>query len=383
MGYYYSFRPFAYACRGFLRSGFLSTTFLLAQAPDILRFIPGRYREDNLHQIDLYNPHSMPLELSGWLLVTREYSVRLPSGLVLQPGQQLRIGKTIGDFRLEKYPDFLIRFPEDQGGAYVVLLDERGRARRGLYLAPLPQVLFLPDSGVNITQEGKRIPFYVPSETAPIWEYVQWEPDPITGVVKMGGVWRYTVADAKKEARLYAPVRFLLLIAAYERGVVHLTWEVEGREPCMGYELQRQGEDRMWVRIARFPCPSPGPNRVRMEYYDPTAREGSTYRYRLLYESPPALRMESVTAEVKCIKAHPPLQIAAQPGYLRLRLAQRQPLKIRLLDAHFAERLRIYDGWLNEGVENVFVWDTQRVPDGCWLVIWTPGRRYWFSLCAR
>lgn len=352
-----------------------------AQAPEILRFIPGRYREGASHRIDLYNPTSQALSLGGWLLVTRDYSVRLPISLVLAPKQRITIGKYEGDVRLDKYPDFLIRFwEESQPGAYVALLDEQGKFRRGIYLAPSPQVLFLPDSGANITREGRKIPFYLPSETASGWEYVPWEPDPITGVVRIGGVWRYTISDVEREARLYAPVRFPILVGAYEEGAVHLSWEVEGREPCNFYRIERSSDRSKWEVIAQIPCPPPGPGRHRMEYYDTQVREGYEYRYRLVYESPPSLRLESAAVSVRCKREQKPLQVAAEQGFLRLRVAQSQPLKIRLLDKDFTEQLRIYDGWVNGGVENLFVWDTLRVRNAKWIVIWTASRRYWIEL---
>lgn len=363
---------------------FALLSLLWGQAPDILRFIPGRYRAGETHQIDLYNPTNQPLRIGGWLLVTRDYSVKLPMGLTLLPQQRLRIGKYRGDLRLDGHPDFLIRFPDEtQPGAYAALIDEQGKLRRGVYMAPLSQVLFLPDSGVNITRDGKKIPFYLPSETAPVWEYIPWEPDPITGVVKINNQWRYTVADPQREGQLYAPVRFPLLVAAYENGAVHLSWEVEGREPCESYRIERANERSSWQVIARIPCPRPEPGRRRMEYYDPAIREGGQYRYRLVYESPPSLRIESSVAEVRCVQERPPIRMAIEPGYLRLWAAQSQPIKVRLLDQHFTERLRIYDGWVNGGVENVFVWDTSRVKGATWVVVWTTGRRYWLSIPAR
>ncbi|MEN3040190.1 MAG: hypothetical protein ABDH66_01445 [Bacteroidia bacterium] len=352
-----------------------------AQAPEILRFIPGSYREGAIHQVDLYNPTDRPLSLGNWLLVTREYSVRLPYSLTLAPHQRIRIAKIRGDVRLDRYPDFLIRFPqESQPGAYVALIDDQGHVRRGLYLAPLPQVLFLPDSGVNITRDGRRIPFYLPSETAPVWEYVPWEPDPITGVVRIGGTWRYTVADEEREARLYAPLRFLPLIANYEKGVVHLSWALEVRERCTAYRLERAELGGIWQTIAVFPCPSLSRAPQRVEYYDLNVREGKSYRYRLVYEELPSFRVTSTPADIQCFRQRPPLDMSAQAGYLRLWVAQSQPLKVRLLDQYFTEVLRIYDGWVNGGVENVFVWDTTRIRAGKWIVVWTTGKRYWVAL---
>nr|BAL56528.1 hypothetical protein HGMM_F40B03C16 [uncultured Bacteroidetes bacterium] len=348
----------------------------------MLRFIPGVYRENPYHQIDLYNPYPFAVEVGEWLVVTRDYSVRLPRGLVLRPYQRFRLGKLQGDLVLERYPDFLIRFPDGaQAGAYVALVDRDGRFRGGLYLAPLPQVPFLPDSGVNIPRTGQRIPFYLPSETASLWQYVPWEPDPVTGVVWIEGKWRYTVADAEKEARLYAPLRFLSLLGAAEGEAVHLVWEVEGRDRCESYRIERWEGHKGWQPLAAFPCPLRGLE--RREYYDPGVRAEGVYRYRLVYEGGPALRVESLPVEVRWQRKVSSFRMVAKPGLVRLWVAQSQPIKVQLLDAAFAEQVRLYDGWVNGGVENIFIWDTTRVREGCWVVVWTPQRRYWEPLCVR
>ncbi|MCS7189000.1 MAG: hypothetical protein RMJ66_04655 [Bacteroidia bacterium] len=352
--------------------------------PDILRFIPGRYRENSYHQIDLYNPYPYPLRIGGWLIVTRQYSVRLPLSLTLMPNRRYRLSKEGGDLPLQGYPDFLIRIPEESyTGDYVALLDAEGTFRKGLYLAPIPQVLFLPDSGMNISREGKRTLFYLPAETSPLWEYVSWEPDPITGIVRIEGKWRYTVADAQKEARIYAPVRFSVLLATYEEGAIHLSWEVEGREACKRYFLERWTKQTGWQKIASFPCPSVFPSREKKEYYDPSVLPHATYRYRLVYEGEPSLRLESIPVEIVCRPAQRPLRVEAGAGLIRLWVAQSQPIKVRLLDENFVEQLRVYDGWVNAGVENIFIWDTSRIQGSCWVIVWTPQRRYWRRLCVR
>ncbi|MCS7161898.1 MAG: hypothetical protein NZ958_01035 [Bacteroidia bacterium] len=355
--------------------------FFLAQVPQIVRFIPARFLESEVHEVHLYNPYPRPLAIGGWLLVTREYSVRFPLSLAIPPKQRFRIGKRTGDLVLMGYPDFLIRFPQgSQPGAYAALLDNQGRFQGGVYLAPAPQVLFLPDSGFNITREGQRIPFYLPPESQPQWEYVPWEPDPIIGVVKIEGSWRYTVANPQKEALLHAPLRFSLPIASVGSQAIHIVWEVEGRARCENYVLERREERGPWRPLHRFPCPQPLPTRRRMEYYDAEVIPNRLYTYRLAYELEPGWRYESGTAEVVFDPKRVAFRMEAQPGSLRLWVATSQPVKIRLLDCGFAEQLRIYDGWLNGGVENVFLWDVQRVGESCWVVIWTPQRRYWQRL---
>jgi len=350
-----------------------------AQTPQIVRFIPGVYRENALHRIDLYNPTRVPLAMGGWLLVTRDYSFEFPAGVVIPPRQRLTITKSGGDISLHRHPNFLIRIPDaTQAGHYAILLDPTGQARAGLYLAPIPQVRFLPDSGIHISHQGKPISFYIPSETAPIWQYVPWDPDPITGVALIRGQWRYTTANEEKEKLLYALIRFSNLYGESDSMGTWLTYEVEVREACTEYFIERQCASQAWQVIATQPCPEPG--RYKLQYYDTTTLSDIPCTYRLAYRAPEGDTLTSLPLSIQPKLYTPPFQMDARQGFLRLYVEQSQPIKIKLLNRRYEEVLRLYDGWLNGGVENVFIWEPQRYPEAYCVVVWTLSRRYWHFL---
>ncbi len=355
---------------------------LSGQSPQIIRFIPGVYRENTLHRIDLYNPTSQTLDLSRWLLVTRDYSFEFPAGTQLPPYKRLTIGKRMGDIRLGQHPNFLIRIGDPtQAGHYAVLIDAQGRSRSGLYLAPIAQVVFLPDSGTHISQQGRPIAFYVPSETAPVWQFVPWDPDPITGVVLISGQWRYTTADEEKEKQLYAPLRFGGLYGQADSNGVLLSYEMEVREPCGQYTLQRRLAKMAWQPLATPSCPPPG--LYRLEYLDTDVVGGVLYEYRLQYEGSWGQEIASLPLTIQSTSEEPSFQMRVSQGFLRLYVKQGQPIKIKLLNAYYEELIRLYDGWLNGGVENVFTWDAVQFAQGHWIVVWTPTRRYWQTLSER
>jgi hypothetical protein len=350
-----------------------------SQNPQIIRFIPGVYRENVNHRIDLYNPTKAPISLERWLLVTRDYSFEFPAGVKIPPQQRLTILKVGGDISLDRHPNFLIRIPDaTQAGHYAVLIDPTGQARAGLYLAPIPQVRFLPDSGVHISHGGRPIPFYLPSETASLWQYVPWDPDPITGVALIRGQWRYTTANEEKEKLLYAPIRFSTLYGEADTLGILLTYEVEIREPCSRYFLERQTELQGWHPILTHSCSGPG--RYKFQYYDTITFAGARYAYRLIYVSSEGDTLISLPLVIQTKVYTPPFQMRATRGFLRLYVERSQPIKIKLLNAQYEEVLRLYDGWLNGGVENVFRWEPQRYPDAHYVVVWTPTRRYWHIL---
>ena len=287
--------------------------------------------------------------------------------------------KVGGDISLDQHPNFLIRIPDvTQAGHYAALIDPTGQARTGLYLAPIPQVRFLPDSGVHISHGGRPIPFYLPSETAPLWQYVPWDPDPITGVALIRGQWRYTTANEEKEKFLYAPLRFSTLYGEADTLGILLTYEVEIREPCSRYFLERQIELQGWHPLLPHFCSGPG--RYKFQYYDSITFAGARYAYRLIYVSPEGDTLTSLPLVIQTKVYTPPFQMRATRGFLRLYVERSQPIKIKLLNAQYEEVLRLYDGWLNGGVENVFTWEPQRYPDTYYVVVWTPTRRYWHIL---
>ncbi len=352
---------------------------LWGQSLQITRFIPGVYRENTFHRIDLYNPSDRALPLERWLLVTRDYSFEFPEGVVLRPHQRLTITKRGGDIQLDRHPNFLIRIPDaTQAGHYAILIAPNGQAHTGVYIAPIPQVRFLPDSGLHLSHQRKPIPFYLPSETAPIWEYVPWDPDPIIGIVRIRGQWRYTTANEEKEKLLYAPIQFSNLYGEADSSGVLLTYEVEVREPCAAYQVERRIEGQEWHLIVSQPCPSPG--RYKVQFRDTSVFLGPRYEYRLAYNGAEENFFTSLPLTIQTETYHPPFQMQAMPGFLRLYVERSQPIKIKLLNRYYEEVLRLYDGWLNGGVENIFTWDPHRYREAYSLVVWTPTRRYWQTL---
>jgi len=254
--------------------------------------------------------------MGGWLLVTRDYSFEFPAGVVIPPRQRLTITKSGGDISLHRHPNFLIRIPDaTQAGHYAILLDPTGQARAGLYLAPIPQVRFLPDSGIHISHQGKPISFYIPSETAPIWQYVPWDPDPITGVALIRGQWRYTTANEEKEKLLYALIRFSNLYGESDSMGTWLTYEVEVREACTEYFIERQCASQAWQVIATQPCPEPG--RYKLQCYDTTTLSDIPCTYRLAYRAPEGDTLTSLPLSIQPKLYTPPFQMDARQGFLR------------------------------------------------------------------
>ena len=50
---------------------------LAAQNFFISKFVPGNFQKDNRHLVDIFNPGPQPLDISNYLLVTRDYVAKI------------------------------------------------------------------------------------------------------------------------------------------------------------------------------------------------------------------------------------------------------------------------------------------------------------------
>ncbi len=191
--------------------------------------------------------------------------------------------------------------------------------------------------------------------------------------MRIQGRWRYTVSDIEKEKRLYAPLTFGSLYVEAESLGLSLSWQVEVRDPCQSFHLERSEVGMPWHVVATFGCPPLG--RHGFHYLDTTVKPYQVYGYRLTYRGEPPIASSPVGAQWQ--RPQRPFRLSVQPGLARLYVAQGQRVKVKLLNERFEEIFRLYDGWLNGGIENIFAWDTTQLSSGRWVIVWTSKGRYW------
>ena len=251
----------------------------------ISRYIPGNYLINNLHRVDIFNPSLSPRDISGYLLVTRNYSLRVPRGSVIGPRSGFsfaRYSSPLGkvDVQLSKTPDFLIRFPDPElPGNYVLLFDRKMNPVDGMYFSPQAGVSFLPDEGSTITFRGDTIPFRAFDESDKFWinRRINLVEDPAVGFIQLTGNWIPTGI----RTNLLPATSFPAPVAGWFEGIVSLDFTTRFEENCFFHHIERSEDNQNFYEIGTVQARGTAARGSVYEYYDPGTTPGRKYYYRL------------------------------------------------------------------------------------------------------
>ncbi|MCS7085432.1 MAG: lamin tail domain-containing protein, partial [Bacteroidia bacterium] len=293
-----------------------------AQAVKIFRFVPGNYLADDLHKVELVADR--PVDISGYLLVTRDYSVRIPNGTKIAPGKSFVAAKKNGDLKLEKCADFLIRpYSRAVEGNYVALFNRGGQMVDGFYHAQIPNVPFLPDSGVCILSNYKTVAFKLPPEQLPIWGYFPLGDDPAVGYERTREGWKPIAANPLRPQAVFDDFS-----GRYNDGAVMLRWSARGED--LPVRIERSYDQKNFRLVATLEG-AVGEGR----YFDSEPPENTTVFYRLA-----AGNAVSRVLEVTTSLPEREFELEIFPK----RAAKAQDLSVRLYTG-FSQRVRvkIYD----------------------------------------
>ncbi len=125
----------------------------------ISKFIPGDFRFSNTHRVELLNIGSKTINIGDYLVVTRDYSVKLPTKVLLEPGQKYILAQKNSilkpDLDLTSCKDFLFKpYKKNVEGNYVVLFSNYLQFVDGFYFSQLKDVPFLPEKNSLILGNG-------------------------------------------------------------------------------------------------------------------------------------------------------------------------------------------------------------------------------------
>jgi hypothetical protein len=307
-----------------------------AQPVKIFRFVPGNYLSDNLHKVEIVCEKET--DISGYLLVTRDYSVRIPNGVKLRPGKSYVAAKTYGDLVLSRAPDFLIRrYSRMAAGNYVALFNRGGQMVDGFYHAQIPNVPFLPDSGVCILQNMKTVPFKLPPEQLPIWGYFPLGDDPAVGYERTREGWKPIAANPERPQ-----VAFLEFSGRYVNGAVALTWLAAGED--WPVRVERSYDQKRFDLVAVL---EGGVGEGR--FFDTDVPENRTLYYRL--------SAGNARSRVLEIGTYPPVRefelellpktvVDARELSIRLYSGFSQRVRVKIFDASGAMASLLLDEWM-------------------------------------
>lgn len=335
---------------------FMAGRLIFAQEPRITGFIPGNYRFDNFHRIEVSNPSGAEINMGGYLVVTRDYSVLLPAATRIPANGRITLVKKAqpGDLapvQLGTMPDFLIRFPDREfEGNYVCIFNRDRRIVDGFLFSPLRDVPYLPDRDTCVTFKGDKIGFYLPGEREGAWFWLQGRDDPAIAFERGPTGW-HIVSRKKLQT---AAVKYSNFIVRYQDGIVTLRWNTANEVLTNGHIVERSEDQLTFASVGNADV-RPGKEELKQyEFFDPEVKTGQTYFYRIRYNDD----KQEVVSEVKQIKVEegqedfsmdvffgsPPHQ---QELNIRFFSGYSQKIRIKVLDERFREVAVVFDGFVN------------------------------------
>lgn len=352
----------------------------------LLRVVPGNYRADNLHLIELYNYGNTARSIGNWLIVTRDYSVRIPAQAQIAPRQIYRVGKKQQydklQLELSTANDFLIRlYSKKVEGNYVIIFDPMMRVVDAFYHSWIPEVPFLPDSGICILSNQDIIHFRVPEETNPVWKYFAVGDDPAIGFVQHNGKWNAMSSNTRK---IHQVVSFGNFSARYQDKFVELRFDTRYEDNPQSIVIQRSANQEFFADIAVIPPAGSPRSDQEYLYLDNAVLRERTYYYRIKVTSIPGQEVYSKVVEVHTqkipiefwIDVFPEKPNAGQVFDLRVYSAFSQYIRIVLLDTMLRDRLTLYSNYVN-AESQLLIRITRRLPPGTyWALVTTDRVRY-------
>jgi hypothetical protein len=353
-----------------------------AQQVYFSRYVGLNYLEDKVHRLDLFNPGQRSIDLSGYLLVSRQYVAKFPKATLILPRTTFSLGKRDNasgpvDLPFESIQDFLIRIPKGSSlGDYLILFSPEGKIVDAFYFSPTPEVTFLPDQGALITFDNQRIPFSVPSEQHPAWRYLQVAPDPALAFLRIGDVWQ----PSARNRNVLPATEYASLQAKYVQGIVTIMAETRYERDCLPHQLERSTDGKQFSPIHRF---EPQGNELRganYQYYDNDVSPGGRYVYRMKNQDKFGFTVFSNLVEVLTDDLPEDfgmeiLQTSASEG-VSLRVSSRQARKVRIkiLDQQFRELALLFFDQLPVNSQRLIRYEAS-LPSGKYYLVADAGLR--------
>lgn len=364
-------------CSFLVLLGILSACRIYSQTLFVSKFIPGNYLSDNNHLVEITNSSAAAINISGYLLVTRDYSVRLPSGTSVPANGTIRIVKkrtgneSVG-VELSRVPDFLIRIRDRQiEGNYVALLDKNRRSVSAFYHSPIRSVPFLPDKDTLITINKEIIPFSLPDESGGTWGFLNSVEDPAIAFVREGNAWRYGSAKSARPA-----VDYRNLNLRYHDGVVTVKWTTGLEQGAKIHLIERSEDQQNFEVIDRVEAAGTSGEIRQYTAYDATVQQGKVYYYRIRNRDIQGREAVSKIASLKAEEGKSEFSLdvfltaESQTAGLNVRFfsAFSQKVKIKLLDAQYREVAILFNDYVYAETGNLLK-ITKALPAGNYLIV--------------
>lgn len=364
---------------------------LQAQEVYLSRYVSGKHlnRNDVNHRIELFNgSRSQAQDLAGYILVTRQYILRMPQGSAtrLAPLSSLRLGElaTRNDLDIEfmGQKDFLVRIPKgNEAGDYAVLFDRNMRIVDAFFFGRSRKVGFLPSQDVLVTYGQEKIAINIPDETDTRWTFLQKIPTSDEAFVKAGGVWQVT----NRNRNDVPATEFRFMQAKYVDGIVTVKWKSLFEQDCFYHYVERASGNEDFVVLDKLNGQVNRNQPFDYKFYDNSVRKDARYRYRIrnvdkfgnvLYSQV----VEVLTEENPGGFTMDHFFVTEQAGKdlnVRFSAKETQLVKVKIMDEEFREVAILFYDTIQKDAQNLIKYNEQLPVGKYYLIADTDNRRYY------
>jgi hypothetical protein len=369
----------------------LSTQLVTAQSVYISRLSPGnpQHQHDVLFRVDLFNESDQYADLSGYVVVTRYFALRLPAKTFVAPYARLRIGRNDynGDLDLafSALKTFTARPAEtDEDGDYIALLDPSLELVDGFLFSPRAAVNFLPTETWLSPPQGERLRLRIPDESDYRWHYLRSPSDPAMAFVCIDKRWR----PNSRTNNLLPATQYRDLSARFVDGIATIKWRTLFERDCYYHVLERSTDGKNYRPIEQVSGPINQEEPFEYTLYDTQVERDRLYYYRISYTdkfgyanvaSPTKLRTQETAGEFTfdVIRA----EIGGSRSFdVRFSSKAQQQVRVKLMDEALREVSVLFYGTVEAERQTLINYQRELATGKYYLIVSTEKRRYYEPL---
>lgn len=361
----------------------------------LLRYIPGAFMSDNRHRLEIKNQGPRTVDISDYVIINRDYFVKIPRGTKLQPNEILvfvkrKEGKDPNVFELSASSFFVTRnYSLKVGGNYVVLFDAKMQVQDAFYYSQLKTPPFLPDEVFSTFSNGEFVKILVPPSGSRVWGYYPIGDDPAIIFEQFKGEWRL-VSSAGKTTLSSAQtpaLAFRDFSVRYYDGIVSLQWTTEFELNAKEITIERSEDRKRFIEIGKVETKGNQKEFVQYKYPDAQVKNNKLYYYRLRHSDVNGQEIRSQVLEINTV-SNPGefvVEVIRNPGSegmpsIRFSSAFSQKIQMRILDERMRVVMSLYDNYIYAEAQNLIKLNRPLLPGKYYLISATERRRFWQEL---
>lgn len=359
---------------------------LPAQNLYILKFISGNFQQDNSHRVEIYNANDYPINISSYLLVTRDYAFIFPKNSFIPAKSKIALGKTSTyanplNFSYEKYMSFLFKPRKTtQRGNYVILFNRQHKIIDAFYHSSKQNVTFLPDSGQYLDSKNKLGNYIVPSEKSKVWRFFPLNYDPALVFLHYGNEWKV----ASKTVNINPVIIYDNFFGIYQDKINKIKFSAKVTPYLREIVLERGNTTYNFNKISAIDFSKQDKTNIKRIIYDKDVKQNETYYYRLKAEDIFGYKTFSSVIKVQTIQPREEFtmdfyseKINGELQYnVKIYTFLLQQVKIKILDSKYREVAILFNQNMNSNTFKMIKLKKKLQQGTYFIVAKTQFRRY-------